>query len=287
MVRSLSPDIVSVTVPPKLHAPISIGVAETDIVDAIVCEKPMAMSYTGAEQMTQVCRSHDVQLCFNHQRRFAGPFRTAKALLDDGAIGDLKQITVTWGDLFDVGSHAIDLATYLNNEHAAQWVLAQLDYRDEDVRFGVHTENQALAQWHYENGVYGLLSTGAGGQFVDPKFDLIGTQGTIQIDVPEGPMLRVDRGDGVWEPVECDPEIHGSGLMYDSIGDAIAALQENRSSELRAENAIKTAAILFGAYESVRERQRIDLPPTGVADHPLQSMVEAGVITPNSNQTSE
>jgi predicted dehydrogenase len=282
MLEAVSPDLVSVAVPPVAHADIVTGVAESGEVDAIHCEKPMAMSCTDAAEMVSVCEQQDVQLTFNHQRRFAEPFAEAKALLDAGAIGELERVEITWGDLYDTGSHAVDLATFFAEESDPEWVIAQLDYREEDVRFGVHTENQAFAQWQYENGVYGLLSNGPGAGWSDAKFTLLGGEGTIQVDVEDGPDLRVDRGDGEWETVDTEGGIHGQHLHDQAATDVVRALREGGTSQLRGENALRTTGVLFGAYESVRRRGRVELPPTDVDDHPLEKLVETGDITPAS-----
>jgi predicted dehydrogenase len=280
MLAAVSPDMVSVTVPPAIHADIVIGAAESGEVDAIHCEKPMAMSWTDSAEMAATCAKRDVQLTFNHQRRFADPFVEAKEHLDDGAIGDLDRVEITWGDLYDTGSHVVDLATFFADDADTEWAIGQIDYREEDVRFGVHTENQAFAQWRYESGVMGLLSTGEGETWRDAKFTLEGTDGTIQIDVDDGPDVRVDRGGDDVEDIETDGGIHGPNLHQKAIADAVRAARGGEASQLRAENALKATAVLFGAYESARRRGRVELPPEGVDDHPLQAMVEAGDLTP-------
>jgi predicted dehydrogenase len=285
MLEAVSPDVVSVTVPPVAHADIVIGAAESGEVEAIHCEKPMAMSWAAAEEMTATCAEADVQLTFNHQRRFADPFVQAKELLESGAIGDLQRVEITWGDLFDTGSHTVDIATLFAGEAEPEWVIAQLDYREEDVRFGVHTENQALAQWQYDNGVTGLLSTGPGATWTDAKFTLAGSDGQIQVAVDDGPDLRIDRGDGQWETIDTEESIHGQPLHDLALTEVVQSVRERGTSQLCAENALRSTGILFGAYESVRQRGRIELPPTGVDDHPLEAMVEDGSLVPTAGST--
>ena len=51
--------------------------------------------------MIDVCAANNVQLTFNHQRRFGKPFRRAKELLDGGAIGRLERIEAFADNLYD------------------------------------------------------------------------------------------------------------------------------------------------------------------------------------------
>lgn len=163
-------------------------------------------------------------------------------------------------------------------EPQAEWVLAQLDYREEDVRFGMHQENQMLAQREDDNGVDGLLSTGEKSGLVGAAFHLVGSDGAIRIDTDDGPMLEVRRaGSGTWETVDIDGEtLHHAGTGTYEYGNAyhqrvIDALGSDHESELRAGNGLNTAEIIFGGYESVRQRGRVDFPLT-IADNLFEAM---------------
>jgi len=295
MLAEVEPDVVSVTVPPALHEQVVVDCARSGVVDAVHCEKPMALTWPSAERMVQTCWRRDVQLTFNHQRRFGRPFTEADRLLEAGEIGALRRIEIGWGDFFDTGAHTVDLAGMFNHDRPAEWIIAQLDYREEDLRFGAHQENQMWAQWRYENGVYGILSTGAGTSMVDAAIVLSGADGTIRIDAEDGPMLELER-EGRREAIDVGGEtIHataedgdrfGSRFHDRSIGDAIDALQTGEESGLAGRIGLNTAEILFGGYESVRRRERIDLP-LDVDDSPLEAMVESGALSPTLGDTRE
>ncbi|EMA47416.1 Gfo/Idh/MocA family protein [Halococcus saccharolyticus] len=289
MLVAVEPDVVSVTVPPAIHEQVVVDCARSGVVDAVHCEKPMALTWPSTERMVQACWRRDVQLTFNRQRRFGRPFTEADRLLDAGEIGALRRIEIGWGDFFDTGAHTVDLAGMFNDDRPAEWVIAQLDYREEDVRFGAHQENQMFAQWRYDNGVHGVLSTGAGASLTDAAIVLRGTNGTLRIDVDDGPMLELER-DGRREVIDVDGEtMHataddgdrfGSRFHDRSIGDAIDALRTGEESQLSGRIGLNTAEILFGGYESVRRRGRVDLP-LDVDDSPLEAMVESGALSPS------
>lgn len=294
MLAAVEPDIVSVTVPPAIHDELVIGTARSGVVEAVHCEKPMADTFAGARRMVETCRQEDVQLTFNRQRRFGRPFTEAKRILEDGTIGDLRRIEIGWGDLFDLGAHTVDLAGMFNADHAAEWVIAQLDYRDEHVKFGLHQENQIWAQWYYVNGVYGVMSTGTGSSFTDAAFVLRGSDGTVRINVEDGPMLQLEQ-DGRTDAIDVGGEtMHNIGSSADRIGsyfhqraidDVVSALETGTESVLSGRIGLQTAEILFGGYESARRRGRVDLPPD-VDDHPLEELVERGELSPTAADPS-
>lgn len=289
MLADLGPDIVTIAVPPAVHHDIVVDCARSDTATAIHCEKPMATSWTDARSMVQECWRNDIQLTFNRQRRFGKPFVEAKRLLDAGEIGTLRRIEITWGDFYDTGAHTIDLAGMFNDEHGAEWVLAALDYREEDVRFGTHQENQMWAQWRYQNGVFGVLSGGEGNDFADASFVLRGTHGEIRVDVDDGPMLAITRdgdsdvidvGGETMHATGSESERYGSGFQDRAVSEVVEALEETREPVLSGRIGLNTAEIIFAGYESVRRNGRVDLP-VDVSDHPLEDMVDSGRLSPS------
>lgn len=277
-------DIVSICTWPDQHAPLVIDAALAGV-RAIHCEKPMADTWAASRLMAQECQRRGVRLTFNHQRRFGLPFRKAKALIDEGAIGELQRIEFGAGDLFDYGSHNFDMANYFNNEITAEWVIAQIDYRTENLIFGVHNENQAYALWKYQNGVYGLASTGPGATLVGAHHRVIGSEGVIELGPmgPGMPIMRMRRlGDAQWETIDCAGEtMHGPRYIDRAIADVVRALEENTTSELCAHHTLNATEQIFACWESARRRARVDLP-LGNLGNPLAEMVANGELEPTS-----
>lgn len=284
LLASVDLDLVSVCTPIPTHADIVIDCARAGIA-GVHCEKPMARTWAEARGMAHICELHDVQLTFGHQRRFGEPFTAAKRLLDEGTIGQLERIEISWGNFFDNGTHTIDLAGMFNDEHPATWVMGQLDYSKEHVRYGVPTADHAFMSWQYENDVHAVLATGDDVELTNGRFDffdcihrLVGTDGVIEIGRSDGPPLRY-RVDGAgWTKLDVTPSF--SGDVGQAIGDVLTALEGSEESQLRAEFALRTTEILFAGHESARQRGRVELPLTGVFDHPLESLIEDGAITP-------
>lgn len=276
LLAEVSPDIVSICVPPIMHAEIAIDCARSGV-DAIHCEKPMALTWGGARRMADAADRHNVKLTFNHQRRFGTLFREAKQHLDAGLIGDLQRIEYTWGNFYDNGTHCVDMCNYFNNEHSAEWVIGQLDYRKENILFGTHNENQMFAQWRYDNGVYGMVSTGTGAGVSDGDWHLYGSDGEMAISLVDELALEVRHDSNGWEKQSFEQE---GNWIERAITDVIDATRNNRTSELCAQNALRAMEIIFGGYESVRRRSRVHFP-LKIDDNPLAAMVESNKLSPS------
>ena len=307
MLREADPDIVSVTVPPAVHAEVVEGCADYGDLEAVHCEKPMATTWADCRSMTAACRDAGVTLTINHQRRLAPTFREAKSLLDAGKIGDLRRVEWSAKNLFDSGTHLFDLSAFYTDAEP-EWVLAGLDYREENRWFGTHNENQAVATWRYDNGVHGLAATGEGerGEAVDPYLRLVGADGRIEVGASDGPTLRYRNGRTLgWKAVNTGENMWGDtslslpkaalrkaaralpGLPDDLYGGpshielavehVVKAVQQGRTPELAAERALRSTELIFGAWESVRRRGRVDLP-LDIEDNPLEAMVEDGSL---------
>jgi len=273
-------DIVSICVWPKLHAQMTIDCALAGV-RAIHCEKPMADTWGAARLMAQECERRGVQLTFNHQRRFGKPFRMARELLKNGEIGDLLRLEGACGDIYDYGTHYIDMFGFYNDDTPAKWVMGQIDYHTERFVFGATVENQAICYWEYQNGVFGLMATGIGARGIEAHNRLIGTDGMIEVGAPDNVHLRIKRkASAGWEVIDTEGEhLHGPHYIERAIADGVDALETGREPELSARRALNATEIIFACYESSRRRGRIELPLT-ISDNPLVSMVENGDLKP-------
>jgi predicted dehydrogenase len=278
-------DLLSICTWPHLHTEMVIAGAVAGV-KAILCEKPMSDNWGDARLMAQECERRGVVLTFDHQRRFGAPFQKARQLVRAGEIGDLLSVQAAVPNLYDYGTHSIDLCNMLAGDLPVKWVIAQIDYRKETLVFGAHCENQVLAQWEYANGVMGLAASGLGGKLIGCHNKAVGTEGEIEIGRHgEGmPVLRIKRAKGPkahkWEAIDCRSEgIHGPGYIERAAKDMVESLQKGREPELSARKALNGTEIIFACYESSRRRARIDLPLT-IQDNPLAAMVKSGELKP-------
>ena len=278
-------DVVSVCVWPHLHARMVIDAARAGV-RAIHCEKPMALTWGDARHMAAVCDENGVQLTFNHQRRYGKPFRKAKELVDSGAIGELARLESFTSNLYDWGTHWFDMMFYFNGDVPAAWVIGQIDGRDGRKIFGAQVEGQGLSLIRYQNGVYGLMVTGKA--YMDPGVDtreercgnrLIGSEGTIEVGVVGGPLLRVRNPEsgGAWQEIDVGAPESWADVVGAAIQGTVDALVAGQEPELSARKALQATELIFATYESSRRRGRVDLP-LEIEDSPLLSMIESGEI---------
>lgn len=278
MLGSQQFDWVSVCTWPALHAPMVIAAAESGA-RAIHCEKPMAPTWGAAKSMAAAVAQSGTQLTFNHQRRFGTPFQQAKKLLDEGAIGELKRMEAQCGDLFDWGTHWIDMQFFFNNETPAEWVIGQVDLRGSHKGFGVAMEGHGLCHYRLQNGVDATILAGKGSRWM-PNHRLIGSEGMIEVGAAEGIDLRLmnteTQGWKVFESGAGDG-VHGDVHIDRAIADAVDALQNNRQPLLSVDNAMRATEVIFATYESSRRGGRVDLP-LDIEDSPLAARLEAAGI---------
>jgi predicted dehydrogenase len=300
-----APDIVSVCTPPGSHQSIVADCVTADVT-AIHCEKPLAPTLGACRAMVDTCNAADVTLTVNHQRRFAFPFRNAKALLDAGEIGSLKRVGFHGKNLFDYGIHLFDLSGYVTDHDPVAWVDATLTYETEQRRYGLHNENCALAHWRYESGVDGVALSGTPSPPC-PRFELVGADGRIQIEPPGGPVLRVGTP-GDWRRVRTwgdtvDGIDSGSlrgiarriarnlpGTRFRRLAPAsytergiVALVRSVRTGSplaLAAEHSLAATELVFACYASARRGERVSLP-LAIDYNPLERMVDEGALNPS------
>lgn len=280
MLRDARPDLVSVCTWPHLHAPMVIAAAEAGV-RAIHCEKPMAPTWGEAKRMKAACDAHGVQLTFDHQRRFLDAFQAAKRVLDEGRLGDLKRLEASCPNLFDWGTHWLNMFSFFNDEVPGKWVMGQVDARGPKAVYGVPTETHGLCTVLYENNVLGMMITGEGAEAaVGCAIRLIGTEGTLELH-NSAPSLRLrGRGDAAWhtpEDLQNVGGLHGDIAITRAIADMVDCVGSGKTPLLSADNAYKTTEVIYATYESARRRGRVDLP-LEIEDHPFVEMRDAGVF---------
>jgi predicted dehydrogenase len=128
-------EAVVIATPNAFHAPATIAALEAGC--HVLVEKPMATTPADARRMADVAKARGKVLTLNLPRRFAAPYRAARALLDAGQVGDVYAATATlvrragipgygsWfttnalsggGAMLDAGIHIFDTLLWLLGE---------------------------------------------------------------------------------------------------------------------------------------------------------------------------
>ncbi len=105
-------DIVCVAVPDKYHYKYLCRLLDYDNIKAVICEKPLALSLSDAEDIVSRYNDRGLPLIVNYSRRFMNGFHTVKELVS--GYGRFLGGTCFYGKgLIHNGSHMIDLLDYL------------------------------------------------------------------------------------------------------------------------------------------------------------------------------
>lgn len=278
MLAEVKPDIVSVCTWTGLHTKMILDSVSAGV-KAIHSEKPIAPTWGEAKRIYQACVDSDVMITFCHQRRFGANFAKAKELANDGTIGELFRVEGYCPNLFDWGTHWFDMFFFYNNDKPVEWVMGQINWEEERTAFAVQMETDGLSYIKWKNGVCGLLVTGrgSGGRCSNR---LIGTKGIIELNVPDGPSLRVmHEGASDWQVPSLEGVVPPGGDTTLATLDLIDCLKTGREPVLSGRKAMQATELIFATYESSRQRARIYLP-LEIEDSPLLTMLETGMIGP-------
>lgn len=197
MLRAEKPDMVSVCSPNRFHADQAIAALQNGC--HVLCEKPMCVDAKDVKRIeTAVKKSGKLfMMAFTH-RTFQGNIKAKKAL-DRGDIGKPFMIRIRFahsgpdqgwmmsqsfftpsqsggGALFDMGIHAIDLATFFFGK------IAKVNGMTGTLVKNIPVEDNAIVQFQFASGALGYAEAGWTTQQGFSGIELYGDQGSIVID---------------------------------------------------------------------------------------------------------
>lgn len=275
MLAEVKPDLLSICVWPHLHAEMAIAAAESGV-KAIHCEKPIALSWADCKRMKAAADANGTKLTFNHQRRHILMFQAVVEAIKNGEIGDLVFIEAECGNMLDWGTHWLDMMQFYNSESPIEWVIGQIDARQEHLIFGALHEHQAICHWKWTNGVRGMMVTGEDMK-IGCTHRIVGKEGVIEV-LTERKYRKLGKGDAEWREIEVpqgDKNDHQR-----TAEDVVRQLDEpGHVSFLTIDNSIKHTEAIYATYLSSKTHSRVDLPLT-YDGNALLDMVESGDIHP-------
>ena len=275
MLRQEALDIVSVCAWPALHAEMTVAAAKAGA-KGILCEKPMALNLREADRMLRACDKHGATLSINHQRRQSPTFAAAKKMAKRGLIGQVRRLEAVCPNIYDWGTHWIDMMRFFNDDVDADWVLAGLDAHSHRQVFRAYVDDQAIALIHFTNDVLGVLYTGEVSPLGDASNRIEGTEGYVEVAGGERPVRALTRKKG-WVVAEVGNEVHGLDSFGLAVRDLVRGMEKGTPPRLDGRHGRAALEIIMAIAESSRRRARVDLP-LKVKDNPLQSMIEAGEV---------
>lgn len=250
----------------------------------VICQKPMASTLAGCEQMVSACRDAGVPFLIHENWRWQAPLRRLKELLCESRIGEPTRARfslITGFDVFanqpslaavdqcilsDLGSHLLDIARFLFGEVESVYCCTRRvhpNIRGEDLA-------TVLLQMH-GRPVHVVLEMAYAGNSVDgDSFPetlafVEGSRGMIELR--KGFELRVT-DQGQTQSLLCPPPDYSwadpaYGVVHASIVPAhrnlFEALRGGQPAETAGEDNLKTMRLVFAAYESAQRNEVVHL----------------------------
>jgi len=240
-------DLVSIVTPPATH--MEIALAALDNRKAVLCEKPMAMDAKQTVRMLEQARAAGVLALIDHELRFLNSRRTMRAMLQNGAIGQVRHCNYLfrsdyrgvldrqwdwWSDasmgggtLGAIGSHAIDSFRWMLGTEISS-VLGMLSTHIKqrpDKASGtartVTSDDEAKLLFRFADGPNNAGATGAvslsvveSGKY-ENRFEVYGTTGALMVE-ETGELWHSPVGSGAWRPVQVDQDHMAQGMRESS-----------------------------------------------------------------------
>ncbi|KUL47200.1 oxidoreductase [Streptomyces sp. NRRL F-4489] len=220
-------DLIVLASPNKTHVPLATAALEAGT--AVVVDKPLAATAAEAEQLAALADRRGLLLSVFQNRRWDNDFRTVRALLAEGALGDVQRFESRFerwrprpkggwresgdpaelgGLLYDLGSHLVDQALTLFGP--ALSVYAESDIR----RAGAEADDDTFIALTHAGGVRSHLWVSATTAQLGPRFRVLGSRaGYVKYGLdPQEAALRAGQrpasgggADDAWgvEPESC------------------------------------------------------------------------------------
>ena len=249
-------DMVSVCAPPRFHLAAVRAAAEAGV-KAVLCEKPIALNLSEADEMIRVCRERGVSLAIGHQRRFAPQHQLAKALVEQRTTGELRHVIAECPpDILRAGIHSVDLlldrlgplarvTAWLNDGRGGKAKGAEeasLSYQSGDRDGWVLLE--------FRNGFQATMRIDARSSH-DAKMTFLGDNGVIEVWTDGGLRYRRSQ-DTAWTvpALKLNPYIDDFYLEIQSILNALASNRPVAVSGEAGRNSLEAVLAILTANRS-------------------------------------
>lgn len=211
-------DAVSIVTPDGFHAPLSIAALKAG--KHVLCEKPLATSYSDAQKMVRAAKRAGVINMVNFSYRGSAAIHRAVRMIAQGKLGNIRHVHAHylqswlvqdfWGDwkttpawlwrcssrhgskgvLGDIGVHILDFATYPVGPVKKIHCKLQTFNKAPGNKIGEYTldaNDSAVITAEFANGALGSIHTTrtAGPHINTVQLDLYGEKGTIKIDLDD------------------------------------------------------------------------------------------------------
>lgn len=269
LVRDVKPDVFCFCTPPDVRLPL-INVGIESGARLIAFEKPVALTSGEGMEIKQALERGRVKGVVSHQHRYGEHYKTVKAIVGSGALGQVHTVYGTaTGWAAHMLSHLVDYTSWFNDYEPAEWVMGQAAGRGKLA--DVHTSPDYVAGVvHFRNGVRGVYDCGAGAPDVPDaaawwrkcRIGALGTDGFAEVHTGAGWRAVTARGVQAG-PGNMDYD-HDMPPYVDQMADWLD--DEGKPHPSSFERAYHGMEIVCALYRSVIDGGQIPLPLAGGVD---------------------
>lgn len=280
MLEEARPDLLHIVTAPNVRW--SVVEAALDVPPrGMLIEKPLACTPSEGRRIFHSCQEAGVALFVNHQLRHHMPHLELREVVRSGDLGDIEWVRASCrGNLLEQGTHLFDLVSFLFDDPAVEWILAQATGAD-----GFHQihacPSYAAGTVSLNGGPRVMFECGASAPTwrCEPKFwynvgvEIVGAKGRAGASINHGWWRQV--GSELLEyPVAYDEEDdRAQGRLIESILDALAGGDEKIASHPNnAQRSIQSFALVMAAQRSALHRVPIRPNLSDVSDEEIDRL---------------
>lgn len=282
MLREAESDAVVIATPSGLHP--AHGIAAARAGKHVICEKPMATSLAGADELVRACDDAGVQLFVIKQNRLNSTIQLLKRALDKGRFGRIyvANTTVWWtrpqeyyeqapwrgtwefdgGAILNQASHYVDLM---------QWLVGPVESvmaKTATLARRIEAEDTGIAVLKFRSGALGSIQVTmlTYPRNLEGSLTILGEKGSAKIGgtavnkIEHWEFADYDDDDKLVERAgSAPPNVYGFGHegYYRNV---VAALRGESRPDTDGRGGRKSLELILAIYESARTGREVALP---------------------------
>lgn len=271
---------VSIVTPDFLHADVAVACARAG--KHMLIEKPLATTAEDVKRITAAAREAGVRVMVDLHNRWSPPFASAKATVEEGALGGLRTAYFRLNDikwvatdmlgwsasssiLWFLGSHSFDTLQWLFDDIVTR--VYSVSTRGVLDALGVETVDSYLTTLEFSRGGIAQMENGwitpnANMGLNDIKCNLTGDKGMIAIDTTHHNMIQMFTDTSASVPdVLVRNRVHGrvKGFAYESIRSFVDCLAADAPFVVSLEDAARTTLAILAIMESAKTRMPVEV----------------------------
>lgn len=269
LLRETQPDVVTVATPDDAHVAPVLAALEAGC--HVFCEKPIATDLEDARRMADAARASDRRLGIDYNRRFGFGYRTARAWVDAGRIGDVSHAWVRVTDgivpayrkgafsiLYTLLTHHVDLLRWFCGEVVSVHLRAHNLGPDGRLR-------DAVLSLAFDTGAIATVVAGLrdGQSRTRETMEIGGTRGAVRIDDVQQRASWHGLDPDLEEVRRPDYFAGGQSAFYDTLDAHLAAFLDavrcGEPAPVSADDGVRGLEVVEAAIRSHRDGASVAL----------------------------